>query len=72
VSGVGDLLVEKHNDTVPITPTNELSSTGCAYPVTLENHPELVQRSSPFADQPGRAVVVRFSVELDLAGEKVR
>jgi hypothetical protein len=72
VSGVGYLLVKKHNDAVPIAATDELSSTGCSYPVSLENHSESVQCSSSFPDKLRGAIVVWRSLELDLACEKVR
>src|SRR6266516_7115134 len=71
MSCIGDLFVEKHDNSILGHPFEQLGSRGCTYSVALQYHPEPLKRSVSLSYQFGGAIVVYLALNLDFAGEEV-
>src|SRR5438034_4424774 len=69
--GVGDLFVEKHDNSILGHPFEQLGSRGCTYSVALQYHPEPLKRPVPLSHQFGGAIVVYLALNLDFSREEV-
>ena len=69
--GVGDLFVEKHDNSTLGRPSEQLGSCGCTYSVALQDHPELLKRPVSLCHQFGGAIIVYLALDLDVSGEEV-
>ncbi len=69
--GVGDLFVEKHDNSILGHPFEQLGSRSCTYSVALQDHPELLKRPVSLSHQFGGAIVVYLALDLDVSGEEV-
>src|SRR6266516_2456742 len=68
---VGDLFVEKHDNSILGHPFEQLSPRGRTYPITLQDDPELFKRPVSLSHQFGGAVVVYLALNLDFSREEV-
>src|SRR5438094_8605707 len=69
--GVGDLFVEKHDNSTLGRPSEQLGSCGCTYSVALQDHPEPLKRPVSLSHQFGGAIIVYLALDLDVSGEEV-
>ena len=70
MSCVGDLFVKIHDDPSVFASLDQLCPGCSSYPVPLENHSKSFESLSSLAHQSGGAIIVRLTMDLDLACEE--
>ncbi len=68
---IGDLFVEKHDNSILGHPFEQLGSRGCTYSVALQYHPEPLKRPVPLSHQFGGTIIVYLALNLDFSREEV-
>jgi len=69
--GVGDLFVEKHDNSVLCHAFEQLSPRGGTYPIALQDHPEPLKRPVSLSHQFGGTIIVYLALNLDFSREEV-
>ena len=69
--GVGDLFVEKHDNSTLCHAFEQLSPRGGTYPIALQDHPEPLKRPVSLSHQFGGTIIVYLALNLDVSREEV-